>query len=254
MFTPHPAVNVTLQELLSGVQAALGEQFAGMYLYGSLSSGDFNPTTSDIDFVVVTEGELPAERVAALEALHLRLWAEGSHWAAHLEGAYVPRAALRRYDPAAPPVPTVNEGHFYISGFGSDWVIQRHVMREHGVVLAGPAPASLIDPVTPAELRQAMIEILRGWWGPVVLADPAFLSRADYQAFAVLTMCRALYVFEYGAIVSKAAAARWASTALPECWHSLIQQAAAWRPGQEIGRVEEIRAFIRYTVEQAADS
>jgi Domain of unknown function (DUF4111) len=214
--------------------------------------------------VIVTEGALPAETVAGLEALHQRLWAAGSYWAAHLEGTYIPRAAWRRYDPAMPPVPSVNEGRFYVGGHGSDWIIQRHVVREGGVVLAGLPPASLIDPVTPGELRAAVAGIVQSWWGPVVLADEDFLRRADYQAFAVLTMCRALYVFEHGAIVSKPAATRWASTVLPEHWRSLIQQAAAWRPGEEtrppersgvgIGQVEEIRALIRYTVEQAAGS
>ncbi len=252
------AVNATLQELLSGAHAALGDEFVGLYLYGSLASGDFDPATSDIDFVVVTAGALPAERVAALEALHQRLWAEdkrlpGSCCAAHLEGAYVPRAALRRYDPAAAPVPTVNEGRFYLGGFGSDWIIQRHVLREYGVVLAGPPPASLIDPVTPDDLRHAVAGSLRGWWERVVLADPAFLLRPEYQPYAVLTMCRARYAIARGAIVSKPAAARWASAALPERWHTLIQQAAAWQPGNVIGRVEEVQALIRETVAQAQD-
>src|SRR5260221_6897436 len=155
MFTPYPAVNDTIQELLIGARAILGEQFVGVYLYGSLSSGDFNPATSDIDFVAVTQGALPSETLAALEALHQRLWAAGSPWAAHLEGAYIPRAALRRYDPVAPPVPAVNEGRFYVGGLGSDWIIQRYVIREHGVVLAGPPPTALIDPVTPGDLRRA---------------------------------------------------------------------------------------------------
>lgn len=252
MFSPYPDVNALLAQLLDGARGILAEQFVGMVLYGSLSSGAFNPATSDVDFVVVTEGELPAESVAALEGLHQRLWAEGSHWAAHLEGAYIPRAALRRYDPATPPAPTVNEGRFYVGGFGSDWVIQRHVMREHGVVLAGPPPASLIDPVTPGDLRHAVAGILREFWARAV-DDPAFLRRTDYRAFAVLTMCRALFALQRGAIVSKPAAARWARDALPPRWRALADQAAAWRPGVELNQVEEIQAFIRYTVEQATD-
>jgi hypothetical protein len=32
------------------------------------------------------------------------------------------------------------------------WVIHRHMLREHGVVLAGPPPHTLIDPVQPDEL------------------------------------------------------------------------------------------------------
>ena len=251
MLTPDPAVNATLLSLLAGARAALSEQFYGMYLYGSLSSGDFNPATSDIDFVVVTEAELAPERVAALEALHQRLWAAGTYWAAHLEGAYLPRASLRRYDPAAPPAPCVNEGKFYLGGFGSDWIIQRHVIREHGLVLAGPPPADLIDPVSPDDIRAAVAGVLRGWWGPVVLADPTFLRRADYQAFAVLTMCRAWYALAHGDIVSKPAAARWACAHLPARWRSLIEQAAAWQPPAEIGRVDEIRDLIRDTLARA---
>jgi hypothetical protein len=245
-------VQKILEELLLGARAVLGAQFVGMYLYGSLSSGDFNPASSDIDFVIITETALLPETVAALEALHQRLWAEGSYWAAHLEGAYVPRADWRRYDPAMRPVPTVNEGRFVVGGLGSDWVLQRHVVREAGVTLAGPPPASLLDPVSPAELRAAVAGILREAWAGFV-NDPAFLSRADYQAFAVLTMCRALYVLEQGTFVSKPAAARWALSALPQRWHSLIQQAAAWNYGaEEIGQVEDIQALIRYTVAQTA--
>ena len=77
------------------------------------------------------------------------------------------------------------------------------------------------------------------------------VTRAEYQPFAVLTMCRAVYVLHQGAIVSKPAAARWAIAALPERWRSLIQQAAAWQPGEEMGRVDEIVELIRYAVAQA---
>src|SRR4051794_40559102 len=101
--TMLPSVNALLTQLLDGARGVLGDQFVGLYLYGSLSSGDFNPDSSDIDFVVVTAGPLPAATAAALEALHQRLWAEGAHWAAHLEGAYMPQSELRRYDPNMPP-------------------------------------------------------------------------------------------------------------------------------------------------------
>lgn len=253
---PPPGGVAVLRELLDGARGVLGAAFVGMYLYASLAGGDFDPATSDIDFVVVTAGALPPDTVRALEALHARLWSAGAHWAAHLEGSYVPRAALRRYDPASAPVPQVNEGRFYVAGHGSDWVIQRHVLRGHGVLLAGPPPAALIDPVTPDLLRGAVAGILHEWWAPM-LADPTCLRRADYQAYAVLSMCRALYAFsaERGdPIVSKPAAARWAREALDPRWRSLIDQAAAWRPGAELGRVEEIQALIRYAVEQAPHS
>jgi hypothetical protein len=250
-FTPYPDVDAVLQQLLAGARAALGEQFVALYLYGSLSSGDFNPASSDIDFVVVTQGALAPAQVAALEALHVRLWAEAGPWAAHLEGSYIPRDALRRYDPAMPPVPTVWEGRFYLGGHGPDWIIQRHVMREHGLVLAGPPPAALIDPVAPDDLRRAVRGILHDFWGSVVLNDPNFLLRADYRAFAVLTMCRAWHVLAHGDMISKPAAARWALANLPPRWHDLIAQAAAWQPGREVGTPGLVGEFIRAAVAAA---
>jgi hypothetical protein len=59
--TPYPQINAVLQELLSGVRAILGRRLVGMYLDGSLGIGDFDPDKSDLDFVVVTDGELSAE-------------------------------------------------------------------------------------------------------------------------------------------------------------------------------------------------
>src|SRR3989337_1803491 len=83
--TPYPEVNAMLHEVLSGVQTILGNHFTGMYLYGSLFGGDFDPQRSDIDFVVVTAGEVSEEQVPALEKMHARLWSSGSKWAAKLE-------------------------------------------------------------------------------------------------------------------------------------------------------------------------
>jgi hypothetical protein len=94
---------------------------------------------------------------------------------------------------------------------------------------------------------------LRGWSGPVVLTDPSFLRRADYQAYAVMTMCRAWYALERGDVISKPAAARWDCEHQPERWHALIRKAAARQPPAEIGRVDKIAAFIRATVEHVTN-
>ncbi len=248
--TTYPEINTLLDSLLSNVQSVLGDQFVGLYLYGSLASGDFEPESSDIDFLVVTRSELPDTLVNALGRLHGRLWNSGSHWAAKLEGSYLPLQWLARYDPAKPPIPHVNEGKFYMAGHGSDWVIQRHVIREHTVALAGPDVRPLIDPVGPDELKSAVTGVLREWWAPM-LDDPSFLKRNDYQAFAVLTMCRALYAFEHGTIVSKPVAARWAQQMLGERRSTLIQRALAGQHGAPMNDIDEIQELIRYTLEQS---
>jgi predicted nucleotidyltransferase len=249
--TPSPDVNAVLHVLLSQVQTTLGDRFIGLYVYGSLASGDFNPQRSDIDFLVVTTDELPEEMLLALEAMHTHVVASDLKWATRLEGDYIPQTALRRYDPAQARYPHLGvDGHFDVEQHGSDGVIQRYMTREQGITLAGPAPETLIDPIQPDELRQATLEVLLGWWAPM-LHDPAHLHSSEYQAYAVLTMCRALYTLQYGAIVSKSVAARWAQEALGERWAALIERASAWQHDEQLDDLNETLDFIRYTLERS---
>jgi predicted nucleotidyltransferase len=247
-FTPYPDVNEVLNLLLESVQETLGKEFVGMYLYGSLSSGDFNPETSDIDFLVVTTDLLSNEKIAGLESMHQRIWASGRKRASRLEGAYIPRKEIRRHDLHNSPVPTINEGRFYVGRHGSDWIIQRHIVREYGVVLAGPDPKTLIEPVTPEEIRRAVLGILREWWFPM-LEDPAWLRShgSNYHGFAVITMCRALHALESGTIVSKPIAIKWAKEKLDRQWHPLIDQAMASQYGIHSDFLDETLDFIRFT-------
>jgi len=244
--TPYPEVNAVLARLLAAARSALGGQFVGLYLYGSLAGGDFDPQTSDVDFVVLAAAAPSAETIAALERLHADLRDSGLRWAGKLEGTYVSAPALRRYEAGATPWPTVNEGRFYLAPHGPDWVIQRHILREHGVAVAGPPLAPLIDPVGPDDLRGAVVGLLRSWWARM-LADPTRLRSSDYQAYAVLSMCRALHTLRHGTIASKPAAARWAQGEHP-AQADLIEEALDWRPGDDLDRFGAVIDFIRFTL------
>ena len=113
--TPYPDVNEVLNLLLTEVKAVLGRQFVGMCLYGSLSSGDFDPASSDIDFLIVTEDMLDEESIENLSAMHQRIWDSGLKWASKLEGSYLPQGHLPRYEKSDIRYPTVNEGKFYVA-------------------------------------------------------------------------------------------------------------------------------------------
>lgn len=250
--TPYPEVNEVLLVLLGNVKRILGNQFIGMYLYGSLSSGDFDPETSDIDFLVVTAGILPHEIIAELEAMHKESWSPSLKRAGELEGSYIPKDLIRRHDPTGSPCPTVNEGKFFVDKRGSDWIIQRHVIREYGVIVEGPDPKTLIDFVNPGEIRGAVLGVLQEWWFPM-LEDPSWLQEHEsaYCAFAVITMCRALHALEHGTITSKPKAVQWAREVLDRSWMSLIDKAlAASRQGTQENFLDETLGFIRFVGEQ----
>src|SRR5688572_3314150 len=250
--TPYTDVNEILGLLLVNVKEILQDQFVGMYLYGSLSSGDFNPETSDIDFLVVTTDTLLGETITALEAVHNRTWATSLKRAGKLEGAYVPKGLIRRHNSNGVPCPTINEGKFVVEKLGSDWIIQRHVIREYGVVIEGPDPKTLIDFVSPDEIRGAVMGTLHEWWFPM-LTDPTWLRNGESgdRAFAVITMCRVLHALEHGTIASKPKALKWARAKLGDPWKTMIDQAVAVAQHKEQDVVlKEVLDFILFIKEQ----
>jgi len=199
---------------------------------------------------VSIQKQLSSERIDALENMHASLAVSGLKWAAKLEGAYIPKHAIRRFDPHDLARATINEGKFYLGHQGSDWVIQRHILREQGVIIAGPDPKVLIDPVTADEIQRAVEIILNEWWFPM-LDNPVRLQHSDYQAYAILSMCRVLHTLKTGELGSKLEAAYWAQEALDQHWADLIEQALTWRGGEVLNKFDQSIAFIRYTLEHA---
>ncbi len=114
--------------------------------------------------------------------------------------------------------------------------------------MAGPDPKTLIDPVGPDELRGAARGTLGEWWSPM-LKEPTFLRTSEYRAYAVLTMCRALYTVQNGEIVSKPVAARWAMESAAKERTRLIEASLSWRNEEEID-LEQTLDFVRDTIER----
>jgi hypothetical protein len=200
--------------------------------------------------VVVTDAEVSSDTFGILETMHHRIAAGASKWGRELEGSYISQRALRDdRRPAAHPY--IDRGNVLAmvrpeTGY---WTIHRHMLREHGVALAGPSPPTLIDPVAPEDLRDAVRGILREWWTPM-LTDGPLLQNGFYRCYAVLTMSRMLYTLRHGTIVTKPVAAQWVQGTFDRQWISLVQRALAWSRDTppDLG---ETLAFIQHTTECA---
>jgi hypothetical protein len=254
--TPFADVNSVLLELFRGVRDLLGPHLVGIYLYGSLANGDFD-RESDVDFVVVTDHEISDDDFFTLQDLHLRIATLDSWCATQLDGSYISQPSLRRYDPTQTVHPHIDRGegeNLRMMQHDRDWVIQRHVLREQGVTVTGPAPQTLIDPILPNELRQAVREILDMWFA-LMLDDPSKLKSRGYQSYTVLTMCRMLYTLAFGTVVSKPVAWRWARETLGERWAPLIERAWVGRQFRHLeAEANDVKAtvdFIRYTIKRS---
>ncbi len=107
---PYADVNEALRDLLARMQTILAGHFVGMYLSGSLALGDFDPRTSDIDFVVVTDAVLSDDLFSALQDMHARFDESRSPWAAKVEAVYIPRDAFRHLAPTNATYPQIEKG------------------------------------------------------------------------------------------------------------------------------------------------
>src|ERR1700736_2123603 len=161
--TPYKELNSVLEELVAGVKAAVGEAFVGAYLQGSFAVGDFD-RHSDVDFIIVVSDELGDDHVDALQAMHRRIYGLPSEWAQHLDGSYFPAAILRNFAERAKPLWYLDHGsESLIRSDHCNTLVVRSVVREHGVILAGPGPATLLDAVPVDALRQEIRAVIRDW-------------------------------------------------------------------------------------------
>jgi len=249
----YPSVMAAVHGLAGGARESLGESLVGVYLHGSLATGDFNVDRSDIDVAVVTREVPSPPEIAMLRVLHERLHVDHPRWGRSIEAIYVPTGELRRDVPSTRPLPAVHtDDGFEVKPLGPDFVIHRHVLREYGQTVTGPNPKTLIRAVSPTALRHAQVASLREWWAPQ-LGDSSRLTDRAQQSHAVLTMCRALYMLEVSAVASKPAAARWAQQRLGDRWSSLIERALRWPRSGVADELEATLEFIAYTIAQADD-
>jgi len=210
-----------LQELTAHLPVVLGRNLVGIYIYGSLTQGSFNSKRSDVDCIVVTNRELSDSQFRRLGAWLGRA-PESNPWAARLQILFLIKDEILTMDSKGC---LFQFGRFERSGSDGNPIIWMNVL-ESGLVLYGPRPESFVPAITPEILFQALEREL-GYLREEISEKPEseWRNDASYRAYAVLTLCRILYSFSKGTIVSKPRAAKWAIKNLPEEWNQIILQA-----------------------------
>jgi hypothetical protein len=248
-----PGLGVFLALAVASWRSALGRNLTGVCIHGSLSTGAFNPRTSDIDIMVTTRLLTDAAATERLHEVHRAMLGWGDdRWEDRLDVAFVPVRAFT--EPGVPEIAVLklnpDEG-FKVEALGYDFLIQKRILRQHGITLVGPKASKWIPPVTTGELREAQIGTLREWWLPQ-LEFPGQLLRRDYQAYAVITMCRALCLLATGEVVTKPDAAAWALRGpYLEPWRPVIESSIAYPGGAQPDQRLATLDFIRFTLEEA---
>lgn len=232
-------------DVAAGIVDVLGRDLLGLYAFGSLVTGDFDPAVSDVDLVAVLAGELPAEVVPQLGEMHAEVVARHPAWDDRVEVLYVAAEALRTFRERRSPLAKIGPGEplgFREGGAGEDWIAEWFVVREYGLSLTGPPPSAFVPPIAVAEVL-AQLRGESGSWHEWVPQG----CHPGGQAYAVLTACRTLFLATHGRLASKIEAARWVERVMPE-WSPLVSHALLIRSlGGWTGEMDRDRtlAFLR---------
>jgi hypothetical protein len=142
---------------------------------------------------------------------------------------------MRRVDPSRTPFLYLDNGATELTWDNHcNTAVVRWSLYEHGVVLAGPDPKRLLEPVSAEQLRAEVMNMLPEW---VDWAHAPGMNRWR-QPYIVVSFCRMLHTRETGRVASKREAGEWALKALDSRWTSLIQSALDDRP-DPVSRVHQ---------------
>jgi Domain of unknown function (DUF4111)/Nucleotidyltransferase domain len=223
LVTRDTEIEALLGRLTDEIRRSSNGSLVGLYVYGSLVTGEFDKDRSDIDLLAVVDSEVDGGTFDRLDRMHARFVEDHPAWEDRIEVAYVPAPALWNFRTQTDQIAVISPGEpFHLKAAGKVWLINWYMVREVGVILCGPPPRALIPQISQSEFVEAAREQAEAWKEWVFK-----MGASGAQSYAVLTLCRALYAHTHGRQASKKQAALWTRAYLPP-WAPLIQQSLDW--------------------------
>jgi streptomycin 3"-adenylyltransferase len=244
-----PSVTHLLGQIVKQHRQVLGHNLLGIYLHGSLAMGTFNPSMSDIDFLVITHHKVPPFQRKQLAETLITLSEKAPPKG--LEMSVITESSLRDFR-----YPTPFEFHFGKSWLermkqnevdftqedrvDADLAAHLTVTKARGRVLYGP-PIDEIFPDIPSQYYQASI-----------LEDVGSILQdmAAEPVYNVLNLCRVRAFVDTGAITSKREGGEWARDHATPFQQDVIDQALAEYAGKQ-KEPWDVQALQRFGQEMA---
>jgi hypothetical protein len=250
-------VKTQINNFVDKLQTALADNLTGIYLHGSLAMGCFNPASSDIDMLIVTETPLipPQQQSMAQTTL------DSSGNPIEFEMSSIARTYLQEWEH-----PCRYDFHFSedwrekvmakLANTQDVWEVPQRcdddlaahvtVTYHRGVVLYGQPIKSVFPNIPSAHYRDSIV------------GDVHWLLKRDlhYRPYGILNMCRVLQFLKTGAVSSKAEGGTWALANVAENYHAVIGAALAnYRDDTPLPENKAAYdSFAAYTAQQIEDS
>jgi streptomycin 3"-adenylyltransferase len=226
---PEPARGV-IERLAAELPDLLGPNLVGLYVYGSLAFGCYNPARSDVDVLVVTRRRIAPEARDPL-ARFLDPLRE------NLEITFLTRAQLHPWRYPSPFDYHLSGSSEVHDGSGVDLAAEVTNARAKSVALVGPPAEELLPEVPVEDYLDCLVRDIH--WARV---------RGDIPVYMVLNCCRALAFARTRRLMSKAEGGEWGARELPDEFAGLAEQAlTAYRSPPGDGDEFDLDEVIRFT-------
>ena len=240
-------------QVIDEIQTVIGDNSVGFYIHGSLALGGFNPLSSDIDLLVVTEKALSLHEKLTLTEFFLK----SSKKPFPIEISFMNRSQLEKWE-----YPSAYDYHY------SEYWRERYEENRKQWLIDENRDADLAAHITIINykgicLRGESIELV---FPNIPMTDYIDSILGDYKdclsniekkpVYCILNMLRVYRYLTDGTIFSKMEAGKWGSTFLPEKQSQLVNLAIDMYTGKRSDlqfKRENLVAFKEYIKEEVND-
>lgn len=244
-------VDDMLSMIVSAYCSVLQNKLVGIYVHGSLAMDCFNPEFSDIDLLVVVNGDIDFQEKRELVDTLIKLSDDGPK-----KGFEVSVLGLDTLKHFQHPTPYIlqysNEykGKYEYdpnfmreNGTDSDLAAHIFVTIHRGICLYGKPIDEVFEPVS------------KNYYVKSIVGDLTTIKERIMQkpVNATLDMCRVLHFIKTDRISSKKEAGEWAYTNIPSQFANIIQSALSLYTGAETTvefKSEQLTQFADYMLKE----
>lgn len=230
----------------------LGNNLVGVYLHGSAAMGCFNWKKSDLDIILIIEGD-----ISDIVKMELMRHVVSLNEEAPEKGFELSIVKREYCDPFIYPTPY--ELHFSVGHLkwflddpidyvekmkGTDKDLAAHftIIRKYGIVLCGEEISKVFGAVTEDDYIDSILYDIEDACGKI-LENPVYFT---------LNLCRVLAYLRERKVLSKKAGGEWGHVALPNRIHGVIRDALhSYETDSAMSAAPEILSdFADYMMEQ----
>jgi len=242
--TPKSA-RMVLREILSTVRYTIQDNLIGLYLYGSLAMGCYNPRASDIDVLIVAKERLSGKQRKRVVEYLKRVCLKGER----IELSIVREKALR-----SPRYPMTVDLHFEYWGDvfenerDKEILSNLYTTRERGFCVWGTPTSNVFSEISAEHHLRSVIEDIQHT-RKYIHEKPEHIGY-DVTVYWILSSCRVLAFTREGKVFSKLEGGRWGIANLPKKYHKMIGQALSIyqrvKKHDQNWKHEELEAFAEH--------